>query len=75
MQSLSFITSSRNPEASQEIREALNGTSRARVLTESHDYDALLADAMRLRPSAAVIVLETEAQEKAFSVIKKLSAA
>ena len=72
MQSLSFITLSKNPEASQEIREALTGTARACLLAESRDYDSLLADAMRLRPSAAIIVLETEDPEKAFPLIKKL---
>ena len=75
MHSLSFITLSRNPEAANELREALSATSRARVLAESQDGDTLLVDAMRLRPSAAVIVLEADASEKAFSLIKKLRTA
>src|SRR5690242_414795 len=75
MHSLSFITLSRNPEAGKEVREALSGTSRARVLAESQDAESLLADALRLRPSAAVIVLEPDGAEKAFSLIKKLRAA
>ena len=75
MHSLSFITLSRNPEAADELRDALSATSRARVLAESQDGDSLLVDAMRLRPSAAVIVLEADASEKAFSLIKKLQAA
>lgn len=75
MHSLSFITLSQNPEASKEIRDALNGTSRARVLAECHDTDTLFVDALRLRPSAVIIVLETDAAEKAFPLIKKLSAA
>jgi pilus assembly protein CpaE len=75
MQSLSFITLSQNPEASKEVRDALSGTSRARVLAECHDADLLLVDTLRLRPSAVIIVLETNAAEKAFSLIKKLSAA
>lgn len=75
MHSLSFITLSKNPEASKEIREALDGSSRARVLTESQDADTLLVDAMRLHPSAVVIVLEPDTSERAFNLIKKLSAA
>lgn len=75
MQSLSFITLSQNPEASKEVRDALNGTARARVLAESQDADMLFVDALRLRPSAVIIVLEANAPEKAFPLIKKLSAA
>ena len=75
MQSLSFITLSHNPEASKEVRDALSGTSRARVLAECQDADLLLVDTLRLRPSAVIIVLETDAADKAFSLIKKLSAA
>src|ERR1700752_1389384 len=75
MYSLSFITLTRNPEAAKEIREALGGTSRVRVLAESQDADTLLVDALRLRPSAAIIVLEENAAEKYFALIKKLRAA
>ena len=75
MHSLSFITLSQSPEASKEIRDGLSGTPRARVLAECHDTDTLFVDALRLRPSAVIIVLETDAAEKAFPLIKKLSAA
>jgi len=75
MQSLSFITLSQNPEASKEVRDALNGTSRARVLAESRDADMLFVDTLRLRPSAVIIVLDQEAPEKDFPLIKKLNAA
>jgi pilus assembly protein CpaE len=72
MHPLSFITLSKNLEASKEIRDALSATTRARLLAETQDPDALLADALRLRPSAVVIVLDTDGVE-AFSLIKKLS--
>ena len=75
MHSLSFITLSQNPEASKEVRDALSGTSRARVLAESLDADMLFVDTLRLRPSAVIIVLDTNEPDKAFPVIKKLSAA
>jgi pilus assembly protein CpaE len=75
MHSLSFITLSKNPAASKQIREALSGTSRARVLAESQDHDTLLGDALRLRPAAVIIVLDVDASEKSFTLIKKLTAA
>lgn len=75
MHSLSFITLSKDAEVSKEIREALSATTRVRVLAESHDPDSLLGDALRLRPSAVLIVLDADASERAFSLIKKLSAA
>jgi pilus assembly protein CpaE len=75
MHSLSFITLSKDPAVSKEIREALSATSRVRVLAESQDAETLLGDTLRLKPSAAIIVLEADASEKAFSLIKKLSAA
>ena len=74
MHSLSFITLSKDPGVSKEIREALSATSRARVLAESQDAETLLVDVLRLRPSAVIIVLETDESEKTFSLIKKLSA-
>lgn len=75
MHSLSFITLSKDPAVSKEIREALSATSRVRVLAESQDAETLLGDTLRLRPSAVIIVLEADASEKTFSLIKKLSAA
>ena len=75
MHSLTFITLSTDPVVSKELREALGGTSRVRVLAESKDTDTLLSDTLRLRPSAVIIVLENDAAEKAFPLIKKLSAA
>lgn len=75
MHSLSFITLNKDVEVSKEIREALSATSRVRVLAESQDAETLLSDTLRLRPSAVIIVLETDASERAFSLIKKLNAA
>lgn len=73
MHSLSFITLSKDPAVSKEIHEALSATSRVRVLAESQDAETLLVDTLRLRPSAVIIVLDTDASERAFSLIKKLS--
>jgi len=74
MHSLSFIILSKdNVEASHEIRDALAATSQAIVLAESRDQESFQADALRLRPSAAIIVLDASASEKAFTLIRKLS--
>lgn len=75
MQVLTFITMGRNPEASKEIREALAGSSNARLLGESDDPDQLLAEVLRLRPSAAIVILEPDNTEKEFATIKQLSSA
>lgn len=75
MHSLSFITSSKDPAVAKELREALSGTSRARVLAESRDTETLFGDTLRLRPSAVIIVLEADAAEQSFSLIKKLTTA
>jgi pilus assembly protein CpaE len=45
------------------------------VLAESQSGETLLIDALRLRPSAVLIVLETDDSERVFSLIKKLNAA
>lgn len=75
MHSLSFITLSKDPGVSKEIHEALTATSRVRVLAESQSGETLLIDALRLRPSAVLIVLDTDDSERVFSLIKKLNAA
>lgn len=75
MHSLSFITLSKDVGLSKEIREVLSATSRARVLVESQSPETVLVDTLRLRPSAVVMVLDTDESERTFSLIKKLSAA
>src|SRR6478672_4102678 len=75
MQPLTFITAGNNPEASQEIKEALTATARARLLANCEDSNQLLADVIRLRPSAVIIILDPENSEKAFGLIKQLTAA
>lgn len=74
MEPLTFITLCRNLEGSKEIREALAVSSRARLLTDCQAPDQLLADVLRLRPSAAIIVLDGHNQERDFAHIKQLTA-
>jgi pilus assembly protein CpaE len=75
MQPLTFITMGRNPESVREIRQALASNSRGRFLMNCDDSAVLQADILRLRPSAAIILMETSNHEKEFALIKQVSAA
>ncbi len=75
MQPLSFILLSRKSESSEELRNALAGSARVRILATCENADQILADIIRMRPSAAVITLEAENPDKEFLLIKKLVAA
>src|SRR4030095_12832984 len=75
MQLLTVITMSRDREAAKEITDALAVSARVRLLAESADSDELLADVLRLRPSAAIMVLEADHSEKEFALIKQLASA
>ena len=74
MQPLTFITFSRNGQFSQELKDALAGNARTRLLADCNKLDQMLAEVMRLRPSAAVVVLEPDRAEKDFAFIKQLAA-
>jgi pilus assembly protein CpaE len=73
MQPFTFINMGRNQEDLAEIRNALVSTHRARFLGQYENHDDLLADVIRLRPSATILVLENEDAEKDFAFIKKIS--
>src|SRR6266851_1992868 len=75
MQPLTFITLGRKSEALKEIRDALVYSARARLLTDYNDPDQLLADVIRLRPSAVIVVLDGDNPEREFALIKQLAAA
>lgn len=75
MQPLTFITLGRKPETLKEIRDALASSARARLLTDCSDPAQLLADVLRLRPSAAIVVLDGDNPEREFALIKQLAAA
>lgn len=72
MQSLTFITMGRDAARLNEIKDALISTTRARVLGQCCGLDEMLAEVIRLRPSAAILVLDGEDTEKYFSLIKQL---
>jgi pilus assembly protein CpaE len=75
MQLLTVIATSRDREAAKEISDALAGSARVRLLAESADSDQLLADVLRLRPSAVIMVLEADHSEKEFALIKQIASA
>lgn len=75
MQPLSIILLSRNSESSQALRDALTASTRVRILAVCENADQMLGDIIRMRPSAAVIALESENSDKDFLFIKKLVAA
>ncbi len=75
MQPLTFITLSKNGESSEELRDALVGSGRAHVLANCGSPDQMLADVVRLRPSAAIITVGADNSEKEFALIKQLVAA
>lgn len=72
MQPLTFITLGQNDGLLTEIKDALVSGNRARVLGQCSGHDEMLAEVIRLRPSAAIIVLAKEAPERDFSLIKQL---
>jgi len=74
MQPLTFITLSTSQEVSRELKDALVGSGRARLLSACDTPDQLLGDSIRLRPSAAVIHVTTPTLEKDFALIKQLIA-
>jgi len=74
MQPLTFITLSKS-ESSDELKEALAGSGRTHLLADCQSPEQMLADVVRLRPSAAVITIGSGNSEKEFGLIKQLAAA
>ena len=75
MQELTFVTMSRDAESLREIKDAMRDSARARFLTNCDNAEQFRADVLRLRPSAAIILLEEANHEKGFALIKQLAAA
>jgi pilus assembly protein CpaE len=74
MHPLTFITLNKNSESSGELREALAGSGRTRLLANCSSPEQMLADVTRLRPSAAIISVGPDNPEKEFALIKQLAA-
>lgn len=74
MQPLTFITLSKDEEVSRELKDALIGSGRARLLSACETSEQLLSDLVRLRPSAVLIHVTTATSDKDFALIKQLTA-
>lgn len=74
MQPLTFTTLSKNQEVSRELKEALIGSGRARLLSACETPEQLLSDLVRLRPSAVMIHVTTATSDKDFALIKQITA-
>ena len=72
MQPLTFIILGNNPETLEEVKTALTASGRARILSNWTSADEMVADVIRLRPSAALLILDSQIPESGFSLIKKL---
>src|SRR5260370_32768640 len=72
MQQLTFVTLSRDLKSQMDTRDAVVSSARSRLLAECDSPDDLLADVIRLRPAAALIVLAPGNDEKEFALIKQL---
>jgi len=72
MHSLTFITLGRDVDSLKALRDPLNASGRARILAHCEDSDQFRADVLRLRPSAAIILLESVNHEKDFALIKQV---
>src|SRR5215210_8326092 len=75
MQPLTFITLGNNPETLEEVKTALTAGGRARVLANWTSADKMMADVLRLRPAAALLILDSGTLDNEFALIKKLSGA
>jgi len=74
MQSLTFIMLGKTREFSDELRPALVGSGRAHVLADCENAAQMLADVVRLRPSAAIVEAGMDGESE-FVLIKELAAA
>jgi len=74
MQPLTFITFSRKPEAAKEISDALAFSARCRLLVDCAEPDQFVADVLRLRPSAAIIVLDGQNEDWDLGLVRQLAA-
>jgi pilus assembly protein CpaE len=72
MQSLTFVILNNDSESTKEVRDALAGTSGARILAECTSADQMVATITRLRPSAAIVTLKPEHSENNLELIKTL---
>ena len=74
MHLVTFSVIGSSEQARTEVKNALYGSAYSRLLTECSDGGQLLADVARVRPSAAIIILDATRQDEQFELIKELAA-
>jgi pilus assembly protein CpaE len=74
MHLMTFSIMGSNSEATEEIKNAVFSNAHTRLLTQCDDTDQLLADVVRVRPTAAIIILEANNLENQFDLIRQLAA-
>jgi pilus assembly protein CpaE len=74
MHLVTFSVIGSSEQARTEVKNALYGSAYSRLLTECSDGGQLLADVARVRPNAAVIVLDASAHDEQLNLIKELAA-
>jgi pilus assembly protein CpaE len=74
MQPLSLTILSRTKETALDLENALATNPQTRILATCETAEQMLLDIVRLRPSAAVIALDSADAERDFALIKKLIA-
>ena len=73
MQPLTFVIMGRDQDVLTRDQAALKASGRARVLADCDGQDKMLAEVIRLRPSAAILILDASNPEKEFAFISKLA--
>src|ERR1043166_7795241 len=74
MHLVTFSLMGSTDEARTEVKNALFGSAYSRLLTECSDGAQLVADVSRVRPSAAIVVLDAGRQDDDFDLVKQLAA-
>lgn len=74
MHLVTFSIMGTSEAARTEIKNALFGSAYSRLLTECSDGRQLLSDVSRVRPSAAIVVVDALGQDEQLHLIKELAA-
>ena len=73
MHLVTFSVMGTSEAARTEIKNALFGSAYSRLLTECSDGRQLLSDVARVRPNAAIVVLDALSQDEQLELVKELA--
>jgi pilus assembly protein CpaE len=74
MHLITFSIMGSTEQSRTEVKNALYGSAFARLLTECSDYTQLVADIVRVRPSAAIVVVDATRSDEQLESIRELAA-